>query len=292
MYIEYIFLLIFLYRYLFILVNNILQLLVGIKDTDDNLVASTLICLSNLVPILGAGTVVGGKRSKLFTDGRPNSKTALDKAHDCNIYSPSKPLGDLPCSEEIFRHNAIISSGYEKSMTLNERPSPVGGESIENEIIPTNDALKPDSEDDWSDWENTNRQLTFAETIEYPRNTNIINQQQCDDDEPNINLKLTDIAHEPINNVNKTSLLQKAAIEAKKNIVDISELDIKNQKTENSKKGTDEFDFFADMIPIIEKPTIVNVAQTAHQESFSSKLDFVHDDTLDDNPGWGDNWEE
>jgi SCY1-like protein 3 len=48
-----------------------LQLLVGIKDNDDDLVAKTLRALADLVPLLGAATVIGGKRGKLFTDGRP-----------------------------------------------------------------------------------------------------------------------------------------------------------------------------------------------------------------------------
>lgn len=47
------------------------ELLVGIKDNDDILVASTLRALADLVPVLGAATVIGGKRGKLFTDGRP-----------------------------------------------------------------------------------------------------------------------------------------------------------------------------------------------------------------------------
>lgn len=51
---------------------NYFQLLVGIKDTNDNIVASTLRALSLLVPILGAAIVIGGKRARLFTDGRPN----------------------------------------------------------------------------------------------------------------------------------------------------------------------------------------------------------------------------
>lgn len=43
----------------------------GIKDTNDTVVASTLRALALLVPILGASVVIGGKRARLFTDGRP-----------------------------------------------------------------------------------------------------------------------------------------------------------------------------------------------------------------------------
>lgn len=48
-----------------------LQLLVGIKDTNEQLVSVTLRALADLIPVLGAAVVIGGKRAKLFTDGRP-----------------------------------------------------------------------------------------------------------------------------------------------------------------------------------------------------------------------------
>jgi hypothetical protein len=45
--------------------------LVGIKDTNEQLVSATLRALADLIPVLGATAVIGGKRAKLFTDGRP-----------------------------------------------------------------------------------------------------------------------------------------------------------------------------------------------------------------------------
>lgn len=47
------------------------QLLVGIKDTNEILVATTLHTLADLVPVLGASVVIGKGRAKLFADGRP-----------------------------------------------------------------------------------------------------------------------------------------------------------------------------------------------------------------------------
>jgi SCY1-like protein 3 len=54
------------------LVDEILpSLLLGIKDTNDLLVTKTLLCLADLVSILGANLVIGKNRTKIFSDGRP-----------------------------------------------------------------------------------------------------------------------------------------------------------------------------------------------------------------------------
>lgn len=273
-----------------------LQLLLGIKDTDDILVASTLICLSELVPILGADTVIGGKRTKLFTDGRPNSKTSLvimsSQKHESNMFTTAKSLRDFHCSEDRYQQNNSELNEFEKSLTLNERPSPVGGESVE-EVLLTESFIKNlvDSEEDWSDWENSNRQLTTLESAQTDikiSDEQFTKLENLKDDGSN---DLQNIAQETEKPISRTTLLQRAALEAKKNIVDISELDIKNQKIDSKKSG-DEFDFFADMTPVIETPSVVNVADTDLTHSFTSKLNFVPDDGLDENEGWGENWNE
>lgn len=279
------------------------QLLLGIKDTDDSLVASTLICLSQLVPILGAGTVIGGKRSKYFTDGRPNSKSNVVspsgiKTPERIPYLPEKSLRDLPCSEVVYDQRNDMGT-FENPLTLNERPSPVGGESLEEEFIAadkiSNDVTNHfESEDDWSDWDNTNRQLTFEPS--HSVNEEMIDMLTTDSDVLRINkpiLPPTSIPTSPGSKeevASRRSLLQKAALEAKKNIVDISELDIKNQKFDSAKKNADEFDFFADMTPVIEKPTIATISPKAQIQDVSSKLSFVPDEANDENEAWGENW--
>lgn len=268
------------------------QLLLGIKDTDDNLVSATLICLSELVPILGADTVIGGKRSRFFTDGRPNSKTKplLPTSSQVpeNIYPTTKSLRELPCSEDTYEHDSS-ELAFEKTLTLNERPSPVGGESLEDEImVSETNIIKAESEDDWSDWDN-NRQLS-ATTMHVPEDIiqeEIIQRDSIETTSPHNANTVPKITTKHIPD-SRTTLLQRAAIEAKKNIVDISELDIKNQKYDYSRKSADEFDFFADMMPVIEKPTIVNIAQDT--QNVSSKLNFVPDENIDENEAWGEGW--
>ncbi|XP_045760358.1 protein-associating with the carboxyl-terminal domain of ezrin isoform X2 [Maniola jurtina] len=262
------------------------ELLVGIKDTDDSLVASTLICLSELVPILGADTVVGGKRSKLFTDGRPKSTTTKS---DSELFKVNKGLTDFHCSERIYPVNTGTST-YDQNMSLNERPSPVGGESNDDidTVLELNRNANIVSEDEWDDWENTNQQLVSV-SLEQSSDMLIENKISIE----------TNLGKELINNdtvktengkaTTHSTLLHKAAVEAKKNMVDISELDIKNQKVDVTKKN-DEIDFFADMMPVIEKQKVVTVNDNT--PDFIHKLNFIPDEGDDENEAWGENWNE
>lgn len=256
--------------------------------------SATLICLSELVPILGADTVIGGKRAKFFTDGRPNSKTkplllSASPINESNVYM-SKTLRELPCSEDLYESDKNELISFEKSLTLNERPSPVGGESLDDEIIVKETHIKnEESEDDWSDWESTRQNITNN----IPQVLDELEHEQLVSIEPVPELKDTasirDFKTTTSVNESRTSLLQKAAIEAKKNILDITELDIKNQKYDYSKKHSDEFDFFADMTPVIEKPTITP-AQDSVAQNVSSKFNFVPDENIDENEAWGEGW--
>ncbi|KAK6641111.1 hypothetical protein RUM44_012813 [Polyplax serrata] len=120
--------------------NQVLpELLVGIKDVNDDLVSLTLKALSQLVLLLGATTVIGGKRAKLFTDGRPKSGVVepikvTKETKNKNNQSLAKPRTAAP-----FRDNG-----------LPERPSPDGGEDKSSSL--SVEETDCDTEH-WSDWE-------------------------------------------------------------------------------------------------------------------------------------------
>lgn len=53
------------------------QMLIGLRETDDRIVSATFSALAVMVPILGAGVVVGGERSKYFIEGRPKVRLKI-----------------------------------------------------------------------------------------------------------------------------------------------------------------------------------------------------------------------
>ncbi|CAH1786148.1 unnamed protein product [Owenia fusiformis] len=51
------------------------QLLLGLRDTNDEIVAASLRALADIVPILGGEHVIGGTRLKVFAEGKPKFTT-------------------------------------------------------------------------------------------------------------------------------------------------------------------------------------------------------------------------
>lgn len=195
------------------------ELLVGIKDVDDQLVSITLRALADLVPILGAATVIGGKRGKLFTDGRPNHNQSRREVRTIKRLSE----GNIPIEN-------INSSVLE----LPERPSPDGGEDrVESPVI------FAEEESTWSDWDNhevTNRDVNPVEIIV----------------ENNLNVPVNDLMITVDTQKVDQHLYKKKTV-----VSDITELDIKHSKPMQTTK--EEVDFFMDMEPVIEKPKVLHI---------------------------------
>ncbi|XP_021933699.1 protein-associating with the carboxyl-terminal domain of ezrin isoform X2 [Zootermopsis nevadensis] len=114
------------------------ELLVGIKDTNEQLVSVTLHALADLIPLLGASAVIGGKRAKLFTDGRPKA------CHNgpYNLRTPKSHSKVLPTPAPA---PVVDTDGNSFAADLPERPSPDGGE----DHMPTSH----DETESWPDWD-------------------------------------------------------------------------------------------------------------------------------------------
>ncbi|CAA9997176.1 unnamed protein product [Nesidiocoris tenuis] len=108
--------------------NIIPELLVGVMDVNDELVASTLRALADLVPILGSATVIGGKRAKHFSDGRPK----ID-ADDILVPQPStegflqtRPVEELQISRPLpsppDKQDPPLNLPIDKLESLNVQP--------------------------------------------------------------------------------------------------------------------------------------------------------------------------
>lgn len=128
------------------------QLLVGIKDTNDILVAATLRCLADLVPLLGSAVVVGRNRGRYFADGRPQGVSqSSTTAHWIEHRSITPVMNSVEyTSNSPLLDHADLSESYVLTAVnlMPVRLSPDGGEDVKSssEILELED-------DTWSDWE-------------------------------------------------------------------------------------------------------------------------------------------
>lgn len=243
--------------------NHILpELLVGIKDTNDDLVCATLRALADVVPILGAAAVIGGNRGKLFTDGRPNKKMTRNKNVDVRK--------GLTFAQEI----PVFVNIDENNVHLSERPSPDGGEDKrEKEFAFT------EEESTWSDWETQETAVGngHCDVAEAPSNTVQAELQNVND---SCDAESSPPLSESSSSAMRTKYTKKLVLS------DITELDIKNSKVVKSPK--EEFDFFTDMEPVIQKTQVLHIPEVQSPKSmFDVKTLSAALEEHDDN-GWGE----
>lgn len=237
------------------------ELLVGIKDTNDDLVCATLRALADIVPILGAAAVIGGNRGKLFTDGRPNKMMI----RNTNLNDIRKVL---TLTKEI--QNVYVNID-ENDVHLSERPSPDGGEDKREKEFPF-----VEEECAWSDWE---AQETVGNSHNYVEDAPSDNMQ-TEAQSNTVDADLSSSLPESLPNTKKTNYTKKLVIS------DITELDIKNSKTIKCPK--EEFDFFTDMEPVIKKTQILHIEEAESPKNmFDVRASNITLEEHDDN-GWGE----
>uniref|UniRef100_A0A674NZE0 SCY1-like, kinase-like 3 n=1 Tax=Takifugu rubripes TaxID=31033 RepID=A0A674NZE0_TAKRU len=155
------------------------QVLLGMRDTNDYLVAITLQSLAVLVPLLGAQVVVGGERSKVFKRTTPNFTKSTEVTPETSpahiiggthpqVAQPSKILFPKPPVEESFvlNHLGTLRTGREakkdylvtsKSDIQRQMNLPLNGFHQDHEMKPVSCSTGPgdilqNPEEDWPEW--------------------------------------------------------------------------------------------------------------------------------------------
>lgn len=249
--------------------ENILpQLLLGIKDRNDILVATTLRCLADLVGILGSEIVIGSNRLRIFADGRPQgppeiSNHWIEARSITPVLTSVEFASNSPIPDNVDISESASIDNISNGNLMPERLSPDGGEDFKNSEI---------DDETWTDWE----EELIDENLHQQQNNIINNTNDLNENEIIIN-----------NNENLIdNLIPKKVIETinqfnRKSITEIDELDIKNQKV--TKKHDEEMDFFKDMEPIIQKTNILILEEKNNDVDVVAEENNIKiDDEIDD----------
>lgn len=297
------------------------HLQLGMSDTNDILVAKTLRSLADLVPILGAATVLGGDRRRCFSDGRPHAAVSTDSSTKWTEPRSITPLMNGSASDAVdymVSGSPLPVDSNVAAMPL--RLSPDGGEDDKSEkpmelqlelssdsstssaaheqTLVNDEELggqqndEENEEEAWSDWDNTDELQRLH-----------VKQQQLDGAGDEQAMETTSSTSTQADSFRTacTNLSAVSASSAKppppskhKLLDDLSALDIQVQlTTPGNTTEAAEFDFFKDMAPVILEtkpaniePEIVMVDASRFAANVSSC--HVQDTDADDaDQGWG-----
>lgn len=144
------------------------QVLLGMRDTNDSLVAMTLQSLAVLVPLLGAQVVVGGERTKVFKRTTPNfSKSTEVTPENSPVHSvgggqpqiaqPSKVMNMFHKSTEAV--SSSITPPFLRSDVNRQLSLPLNGFHRKTAQPQSYSSEEPLSShrpaEDWPDWSDT-----------------------------------------------------------------------------------------------------------------------------------------
>ncbi|KAI4890932.1 hypothetical protein NFI96_033198, partial [Prochilodus magdalenae] len=166
--------------------NQILpQVLLGMRDTNDTLVAMTLQSLAVLVPLLGAQVVVGGERTKVFKRTTPNFTKSTEVTPESSpvhivgpslphISQPSKILSVFPKpieAKSLVLEN--VASVREDAALQHSLASKTGKHVIREMTLPLNGFSKDKQEEnvskmtkleEWPDWGDTQTEVNRSDS--------------------------------------------------------------------------------------------------------------------------------
>lgn len=230
------------------------------------------------MPVLGASTVIGGKRAKLFNDGKPLAHTIKQSRPSPRIVKDTVPLPVLQNSASDINDGS--SNGTEE-LPFPERPRPDG-----EEVDMSTDEVEQSAEEEtdvWEDWDvagNTNEDQQGSSVTVTNDSSYTVSENLTSSDLQSISSSITET----------TASVNIKERPSKKSLPDIFELDIKNQQSGELGRGED-FDFFQDMEPVIESSTKFVVREEINDvvNEKLSKLNLaVASDGVDNEDGWGD----